>query len=133
VRGEGAGVRVGEGGGGRVEQDGPAREDGDPISHAQPRVEAVGGDHQGTAARLEGHEELAQPLPPRAIESREGLVEEEKPATPEEDTGEGEPPFHSRREGARAALRYRVELHRLERTEEPRARGVVAAHRGPEA
>src|SRR5215813_4900044 len=96
---------------GPVEREATASENGDPIGYPESRVEAVGGDHEGAAARLERHEKLAEPVPARAIEPRERLIEEEEPATSEEDAGERESPLHARRERARAALRHRVELH----------------------
>src|SRR5262250_2883362 len=108
---EPAQVVVAELGRGPVEREATARENGDPLGHPESRVEAVSGDHEGAAARLEGHEELAEPFPPRAIEPRERLIEEEKLRTSEEDAGEGESPLHTRRERSRASLRHRVELH----------------------
>src|SRR6266481_6413616 len=60
--------------------------------------------------RLEGHQVLAQPLSPPAVEAGEGFVEEKEPGTAEENARESEPPLHARGEGARSLVRHRVEL-----------------------
>src|SRR5262249_2563350 len=96
---------------GPVEREATASENGDPIGYPESHVKAVGGDHEGAAARLEGHEELAEPVPARAIEPRERPRGEGGLAPSGGDAGEREPPLHPRRERARAALRHRVELH----------------------
>ena len=89
--------------------------------------------HRGAAARLEGQQELVQPLPAAPVEPGEGLVEQQQPGLGQEHARQPEPALHAGRERAHALVRDRVELHLGQRGAEPGRRGVTAAHRLPEA